>query len=94
MYDVDLLGQQQMGFVIVGAQDGVQACLGQMMAQCSQMGFGFAKHPYVGYTSGNYTNDAMEQTAEHMEKDREVIVSQYMEMIDNQVQMVKNLRIK
>jgi len=94
VYDVDLLGQQQMGFVIVGAQDGVQACLGQMMAQCSQMGFGFAKHPYVGYTSGNYTNDAMEQTAEHMEKDREVIVSQYMEMIDNQVQMVKNLRIK
>lgn len=93
VYGVDLLGQQQMGFVIVWAQDGVQACLGQMMAQCSQIGFSFAKHPYVGYTSGNYTNDAMEQTPAQIEKDKEVIATQYREMIDNQIKIVKNLRV-
>jgi len=92
VYDVDLLGQQQMGFVIVWAQDGVQACLGQMMAQCAQMGFGFAKHPYVGYTSGNYTNDAMEKAVAQMKKDSDVIVAQYKEMIDNQVKFVKSLK--
>lgn len=62
------------------------------MAQCSQMGFGFSKHPYVGYTSGNYTNDAMEQTAAQMKKDNEVIVSQYREMVDNQIQTVAKLK--
>lgn len=94
VYGVDLLGHQQMGFVIVWAQDGVQACLGQMMAQCSQMGFGFAKHPYVGYTSGNYTNDMMEQTPAQIEKDKEVIAAQYREMIDNQIKIVQSLRGK
>lgn len=92
VYGVDLLGHQQMGFVIVWAQDGVQACLGQMMAQCSQMGFGFAKHPYVGYTAGNYTNDAMEKSASQMKKDHEVIAAQYTEMIDNQIKTIKSLR--
>lgn len=92
VYGVDLLGNQQMGFVIIGAQDGVQACLGQMMAQCSQMGFGFAKHPYVWYTSGNYTNDAMENASSQIKKDHEIIASQYTEMIDNQIKIIKSLR--
>jgi len=63
-----------------------------MMAQCAQMGFGFAKHPYVGYTSGNYTNDAMDQAPAQIEKDREVIVAQYKEMIDNQIKIVASLK--
>jgi len=62
------------------------------MAQCAQMGFGFAKHPYVGYTSGNYTNDAMEKAVAQMKKDSDVIVTQYKEMIDNQVKFVKSLK--
>jgi len=62
------------------------------MAQCAQMGFGFAKHPYVGYTSGNYTNDAMEKAVAQMKKDSDVIVAQYKEMIDNQVKFVKSLK--
>lgn len=94
VYGVDLLGHQQMGFVIVWAQDGVQACLGQMMAQCAQMGFGFAKHPYVGYTSGNYTNDAMEKSSLQIEKDIDVITMQYKEMIDNQIKTIKSLKFR
>jgi len=58
------------------------------------MGFSFAKHPYVGYTSGNYTNDAMEKSSSQMEMDHEVIASQYTEMIDNQIKIVKSLRTK
>lgn len=94
VYGVDLLGNQQMGFVIVWAQDGVQACLGQMMAQCAQMGFGFAKHPYVGYTSGNYTNGAMELSVQQMQKEYDAVKKQYIEMIDNQIGAVKSLRGK
>jgi multimeric flavodoxin WrbA len=92
VYGVDLLGHQQMGFVIVWAQDGVQACLGQMMAQCAQMGFSFPKHSYVGYTSGNYTNDEMEQTPVQIQKDSDSIAAQYKEMIDNQIDIIKRHR--
>lgn len=64
------------------------------MAQCAQMGFSFAKHPYVGYTSGNYTNDAMELSVEQMEKEYNAVKEQYMEMIDNQIRAIKDLRGK
>jgi hypothetical protein len=93
VYGVDLLGNQQMGFVVVGAQDGVQACLGQMMAQCTQMGFTFSKYPYVGYTSGNYTNDQMELSVEQIHKEYSKIVQQYKEMIDNQIQTIRCLKL-
>jgi len=92
VYGVDLLGHQQMGFVIVWAQDGVQACLGQMMAQCAQMGFSFTKHPYVGYTSGNYTNNDMEKTPSQIQKDSDIIARQYKEMIDNQIAQIIDYR--
>lgn len=63
-----------------------------MMAQCAQMGFGFAKHPYVGYTSGNYTNGAMELSVQQMQKEYDAVKKQYIEMIDNQIVAVKNYR--
>jgi len=62
------------------------------MAQCAQMGFGFAKHPYVGYTSGNYTNGAMELSVQQMQKEYDAVKKQYIEMIDNQIVAVKNYR--
>lgn len=62
------------------------------MAQCAQMGFGFAKHPYVGYTSGNYTNGAMELSVQQMQKEYYAVKKQYIEMIDNQIVAVKNYR--
>lgn len=62
------------------------------MAQCAQMGFGFAKHPYVGYTSGNYTNGAMELSVQQMQKEYDTVKKQYIEMIDNQIVAVKNYR--
>lgn len=64
------------------------------MAQCAQMGFGFAKHPYVGYTSGNYTNGAMELSVQQMQKEYDAVKKQYIEMIDNQIGAVKSLRGK
>lgn len=64
------------------------------MAQCAQMGFGFAKHPYVGYTSGNYTNGAMELSVQQMQKEYDAVKKQYIEMIDNQIGVVKCLRGK
>lgn len=36
VYDVDLIHDQAAGFVIVGGQDGVQACLGNMFAFWTQ----------------------------------------------------------
>lgn len=65
-----------------------------MMAQCAQMGFGFAKHPYVGYTSGNYTNGAMELSVQQMEQEYDAVKEQYTAMIDNQIGVVKCLRGK
>jgi len=65
-----------------------------MMAQCAQMGFGFAKHSYVGYTSGNYTNDKMELSVQHMEQEYDALKEQYMQMIDNQIKMVQSLKYK
>lgn len=64
------------------------------MAQCAQMGFGFAKHPYVGYTSGNYTNGAMELSVQQMEQEYDAVKEQYTAMIDNQIGVVKCLRGK
>jgi hypothetical protein len=64
-----------------------------MMAQCAQMGFSFPKHPYVGYTSGNYTNDEMEQTPAQIRKDSDIIAVQYKEMIDNQIQTIRCLKL-
>lgn len=38
--------------VVIGAQDGVQHVMGQMMSVWAQFGFAFAANPYVAYTSG------------------------------------------
>ena len=47
VYGVDLMHNQTAGFIIIGAQDGVQATLGQMMSFWSHLGCSFAKHPFV-----------------------------------------------
>jgi hypothetical protein len=46
-YGVDLIHNQLAGFIIVGAQDGVQAVMGNMFSFRAQTGFAFAKDPFV-----------------------------------------------
>jgi len=94
VYGVDLMGNQLAWCIIVGAQDGVQATLGQMMSFWAHLGCGFAKHPFVGYTAGNYTNDKLDLVASQIAADKKIIAAQYQEMIDAQIALVQKLRKK
>ncbi len=94
VYGVDLMGNQLAWCIIVGAQDGVQATLGQMMSFWAHLGCGFAKHPFVWYTSGNYTNDKLDLVPAQIAADKKIIAAQYQEMIDAQIALVQKLRKK
>ncbi|MEI6886954.1 MAG: flavodoxin family protein [bacterium] len=92
VYGLNIIEDQQAGFIIVGAQDGVQHTLGEMMTFWTQQGFSFSKYPYVGYTSGNYTNTNTKNVQEQIVKDREVINKMQTEMLTNQIESVKRTR--
>lgn len=89
VYGVELIHKQLWWFIVVGAQDGVQSTLGNMLAFWSQLGLSFAKHPYVWYTAGNYTNTALDLTTSQIKKDHKTIATQYQAMIDNMVQTIQ-----
>jgi multimeric flavodoxin WrbA len=94
VYGVDLMGNQVAWCIVVGAQDGVQATLGQMMSFWAHLGCSFAKHPFVWYTAGNYTNDKLDLVPAQIATDKKIIASQYQEMIDAQIALVQKLRKK
>ncbi|MEI6462359.1 MAG: NAD(P)H-dependent oxidoreductase [bacterium] len=92
VYGLNIIQDQIAGFIIVGAQDGVQHSLGEMMAFWTQQGFSFTKYPYIGYTSGNYSNTKTKDVTEQILKDKEVIEQMQTEMLTNQIEAVKRLR--
>lgn len=94
VYGVDLIQNQSCGFIIVGAQDGVQHAAGNMFNFWSQSGFAFPKNSFVGYTSGGFTNKDTDQVWGNIERDKEEIHESLKEMISNQIDYTKRVRLK
>ena len=81
-----------MGMVVIGAQDGAQHVMGQMMSVWSELWFAFAKSPYVAYTSGWLWNTRTDLVAEQLEKDEQIIHEMITEMLQNQFDVIINRR--
>jgi hypothetical protein len=59
-----------------------------MFSFWSQTGFSFAKYPFVGYTAGNYTNVALDESKKQIANDAPIIHEMMESMIRNQVEHV------
>lgn len=92
VYGVDLIHNKLMGMVVIGAQDGAQHVMGQMMSVWSELWFAFAKSPYVAYTSGWLWNTRTDLVAEQLEKDEQIIHEMITEMLQNQFDVIINRR--
>ena len=92
VYGVDLVHDKLMGMVIVGAQDGAQHVMGQMMSVWSELWFAFAKSPYVAYTAGWYLNDRMDLIPSQIERDKKLIDKMIMDMLMYQFETIMNRR--
>jgi hypothetical protein len=93
VYSVDLIKNKLMGSIIIGAQDGVQHVMWSIMATRSQMGFAFAKQPFVWYTAWGYLNQRMDLIPEQLARDNHLIIWMAKEMLENQFLTIKARRI-
>lgn len=92
VYGVDLVHNKLMGMVIIGAQDGAQHVMGQMMSVWSELWFAFAKSPYVAYTAGWYLNDRMDLIPSQIEQDKKLIDKMILDMLMHQFETIMNRR--
>jgi len=92
VYGVDLVHNKLMGMVIMGAQDGAQHVMGQMMSVWSELWFAFAKSPYVAYTAWWLLNDRIDLIPSQLERDQELIDEMIMEMLANQFETIVHRR--
>lgn len=88
VYWVDLIHNQLVGMIIVGAQDGAQHVMGQIMSVWSQMWFSFAKNPAVAYTAGWYTNKKTELVSSQIETDQAMLDDSTVAMLTAQIESV------
>ena len=73
VYGVDLVHNKLMGMVVIGAQDGAQHVMGQMMSVWAEMWYAFAKSPYVAYTSGGLFNTRTDLVSDQLKADHNLI---------------------
>jgi multimeric flavodoxin WrbA len=92
VYGVDLLHNKLMGMIVMGAQDGAQHVMGQMMSVWSELWFAFAKSPYVAYTAGWLLNSRIDLIQSQIERDQELINEMISDMLTNQFEIIINRR--
>lgn len=92
VYGVDLIHNKLMGMIIMGAQDGAQHVMGQMMSVWSEMWFAFAKNPSIAYTAGGLQNDRIDLIPSQLKKDKELIDTMMTEMLQNQFNTILQRR--
>lgn len=92
VYGVNLIHNKLMWMVVIGAQDGVQHVMGQMMSVWAQFGFAFAANPYVAYTSGWFTNTRTDLVAEQLNHAKQEIDQMIRKMLDAQIQTILHRR--
>lgn len=92
VYGVDLLHNKLMGMIVMGAQDGAQHVMGQMMSVWSELWFAFAKSPYVAYTAGWLLNNRIDLIPSQLERDQELIDEMISDMLSNQFEIIINRR--
>lgn len=92
VYGVDLVHNKLMGCIVMGAQDGAQHVLGQMMSVWSELWFAFAKSPYVAYTAGWLLNDRIDLIPQQLERDQNLIDEMISEMLKYQFETILNRR--
>jgi multimeric flavodoxin WrbA len=92
VYGVDLVHNKLMGMVIMGAQDGAQHVMWQMMSVWSELWFAFAKSPYVAYTAWWLLNDRIDLIPEQLQRDQILIDEMIKEMLINQFETILNRR--
>ncbi len=90
VYGVDLVHDKLMGMIIMGAQDGAQHVMGQMMSVWSELGFAFAKSPYIAYTAGWLLNDRIDLIPEQLQRDQSLIQEMRNEMLQHQFKTITN----
>jgi hypothetical protein len=92
VYWVDLVHNKLMGMIIMGAQDGAQHVMWQMMSVWSELWFAFAKSPYVAYTAGWLLNDRIDLIPSQLDKDQELIDDMIHDMLTYQFETIINRR--
>ena len=92
VYWVDLVHNKLMGMIIMGAQDGAQHVMWQMMSIWSELWFAFAKSPYVAYTAGWLLNDRIDLIPSQLKKDQKLIDDMIHDMLTNQFETIINRR--
>lgn len=65
-----LIRNKTAAFIITGGQDNVQHVAGEMLAFWAQLGFSFAKFPFVGWSRGWYAEDT-ENNFEALDKSKQ-----------------------
>ncbi len=88
VYGVDLIHNQLAGMIIIGAQDGAQHVMGQIMPIWSQMGFSFVKNPAVLYTAGWYSNKKTDLVASQIEADQQMLDEATIAMLTAQIETI------
>ncbi len=92
VYGVDLVHNKLLWMVIMGAQDGAQHVMWQMMSVRAELWFAFAKSPYVAYTAGGLLNDRIDLIPEQLQRDQILIDEMIDEMLTNQFETITNRR--
>jgi multimeric flavodoxin WrbA len=92
VYNVDLVHNKLMGMIIMWAQDGAQHVMGQMMSVWAELGFAFAKSPYVAYTAGWLLNDRIDLIPSQIKKDMPLIDSMIHDMLTEQFALITQRR--
>jgi multimeric flavodoxin WrbA len=92
VYDVDLVHNKLMGMIIIGAQDGAQHVMGQMMSVRSELWFAFTKSPYIAYTAWWLLNDRIDLIPEQLKRDQYLIDTMITEMLTHQFDTIYNRR--
>lgn len=93
VYGVDLIHNKLMWAIVIWAQDGVQHVLWSIMTTRSQMGFAFAKQPFVWYTAWWYLNDRIDLVPTQLKEENEIIMEIAKEMLENQFTTIKARRV-
>lgn len=88
VYGVNLVHNKLVWMVIIWAQDGAQHVMWQIMSVWAELGFAFAKSPYVAYTAWWLRNDKTELVQEQIQHDRWLIEQMTQEMISNQISTI------
>lgn len=92
VYNVDLLHNKLMWMIIMGAQDGAQHVMGQMMSVWAELGFAFAKSPYIAYTAWGLLNDRIDLIPGQLQKDKSLIDEMMITMLTEQFTLIKQRR--